>query len=75
MEFISPTTGKAYQVTVKNQERMDYGPDGRLVSRVEQLYEIWDEGKPIQFAFSVPGIASSVRHYESPGRDVSSRYD
>jgi len=63
MTFTSPDTNKTYQITPSNEHGWF-------------RYEIYDNGKWVQFALTEEQISSSVRHYEgfSDGW-TSSRFD
>jgi hypothetical protein len=64
MTFTSPDTNKTYQIIPTDE----YG---------WFRYEIFDNGKKVQFALTEEQISSSVKHYELPGWDgiYSSRFD
>ncbi len=62
METYTSPSGNRYTVAVDNK----YGFD---------QWDIYDEGRWVQFALSETGVAASVAHYENPGPDLGSRFD
>ena len=73
--YTSPDTNKTYTVVESQSERGAWDENGNYAPVVVTQYSIYDDTKMVQFAFDVEGIARSVKHYELPGPDVSSRFD
>ena len=73
--YTSPDTNKTYTVVESQSERAAWDSDGNYAPRVVTQYSIYDDTRMVQFAFDQEGIARSVKHYEMPGPDVSSRFD
>lgn len=49
--------------------------DGNYTPYEQSLFQIYENGRMIQFANCREDIAKSVEHYENPGPDISSRFD
>jgi hypothetical protein len=72
--YVSPLTGTEYQVVPKQSQRAHY-QDGQQLWRDEVTYEITLDGRMVQFAFTEESVMDAVAHYETPGKDLGSRYD
>jgi hypothetical protein len=76
--YTSPRTGLTYDVVTEKHSRTDYrefmNPDTAYEREYTQ-YNIYRDGKLVQFTFSETGVTVAIAWYECPGADVSSRYD
>jgi hypothetical protein len=76
--YTSPS-GLRYEVFPQTRTRMAGGflEDCEMYPVEYTEYEIFLDGKKVQFAFSEEGIADSVKHFEQPGWDgwTTSVYD
>ena len=73
--YTSPLTSKVYEIVETSHTRNAWDSEGNLTPYVQSVFEIYYEGRKVQFALSQDRIAASVAHLENPGPDVSSRYD
>ncbi len=76
--YISPKTGKHYEVKAETHTRTAYGEfmNPNTIYQEEYFqYSIYRDGKLVQFAFSEDKVGEAVARYEFPGPDISSRYD
>jgi len=73
--YTSPLTSKVYQIVETSHTRNAWDSEGNLTPYVQSVFEIYYEGRKVQFALSEDGISKSVAHYENPGPDISSRFD
>jgi hypothetical protein len=75
MTYTSPLTSKVYQIVETSHIRNAWDSEGNLTPYVQSVFEIYYEGRKVQFALSADRIADSVAHLENPGPDVSSARD
>ena len=68
--FTSPKTGNTYEVVAKQNHRVVAFVDGQPVWADEPTWDIFLNGKPIQFALSEEAISRQVLHYEGFGDGV-----
>ena len=61
--YVSPLTGTEYLVVPKHGRRAYY-ENGQQLWRDEVTYEILKDGRKVQFALSLDGIADAVAHAE-----------
>ena len=73
--FTSPKTGNTYEVVAKQNHRVVAFVDGQPVWADEPTWDIFLNGKPVQFALSEEAISRQIEWYENPGADVGSRFD
>ena len=73
--YTSPLTSKVYEIVETSHTRNAWDSQGNLTPYVQSVFDIYHEGKKVQFALTAEGVADSVAHLENPGPDVSSRYD
>lgn len=64
--YKSPETGKIYEIVAKEETRMvgDWYAGEGLHPEIRTKYDIYFEGKWVQFALSETGIERSVANYE-----------
>lgn len=76
--YTSPLTGNVYNISVTKQTRTAYGefmnPNTAYDEVIEQ-FNIYRDGKFVQFAFSEGAIPETIARYESPGPDIGSPWD
>ena len=75
MTYTSPLTSKVYEIVETSHTRNAWDSEGNLTPYVQSVFDIYYEGRKVQFALSADRIAASIAHLENPGPDVSSRYD
>ena len=73
--YTSPLTSKVYQIVETSHTRNAWDSQGNLTPYVQSVFDIYHEGKKVQFALTAEGVADSVAHLENPGPDLSSRFD
>ena len=66
---------KVYEIVETSHTRNAWDSEGNLTPYVQSVFDIYHEGKKVQFALTAEGVADSVAHLENPGPDVSSRFD
>jgi len=75
MTYTSPLTSKVYEIVETSHTRNAWDSEGNLTPYVQSVFEIYYEGRKVQFALSSDRIAASVAHLENPGPDLGSRFD
>ena len=73
--YTSPLTSKVYQIVETSHTRNAWDSQGNLTPYVQSVFDIYHEGKKVQFALTAEGVADSVAHLENPGPDLSSCFD
>lgn len=73
--YTSPLTSKVYEIVETKHMRNAWDSEGNSISYEQSVFDIYYNGKKVQFALTSEGVANSVAHLENPGPDVSSRYD
>ncbi len=75
--YTSPLTGTEYLVVPCEETRMvgNWYKGEPLRPEIIHYYEIVLNGNPVQFTYVEDGVAAAVAHFETPGKDLGSRFD